>query len=77
MLNQDDSKDPSLFNAAFELLQQWLDVKESDEIQPLGNATVYKTSVVLWLMLFQRLHPDASLKDSVEYFFAKPNWPNL
>ena len=52
MLNQDDSKDPSLFNAAFELLQQWLDVEESDEIQPLGNATVYKTSVVLWLMLF-------------------------
>lgn len=70
MLNQDDSKDPSLFNAAFELLQQWLDVEESDEIQPLGNATVYKTSVVLWLMLFQRLNPDASLKDSVEYFFA-------
>jgi hypothetical protein len=68
--NQDDSNGPNMFNAAFELLQQWLNIEESDEIQPLGNATVYKTSVVIWLMLFQRLNPDASLKDSVEYFFA-------
>ena len=59
-----------MFNAAFELLQQWLNIEESDEIQPLGNATVYKTSVVISLMLFQRLNPDASLKDSVEYFFV-------
>ena len=70
MQDSDDAKDPNQFNAAFELLQQWLNIEESDEIQPLGNATVYKTSVVIWLMLFQRLNPDASLKDSVEYFFA-------
>ena len=59
-----------MFNVAFELLQQWLNVEESNEIQPLGNAAVYKTSVVIWLMLFQRLNPDASLKDAVEYFFV-------
>ena len=70
MPNQDDSDDPSMFNVAFELLQQWMNVEESDEIQPLGNAVVYKTSLVVWLMLFQRLNPDASLKDAVEYFFA-------
>ena len=70
MPNQDDSDDPSMFNFAFELLRQWMNVEESDEIQPLGNAAVYKTSVVVWLMLFQRLNPDASLKDAVEYFFA-------
>lgn len=46
-----------------------MDIEESDSIQPLGNATVYKTSVVLWLMLFQRLNPDASLKQAVEHFF--------
>lgn len=69
MQNQNDSSAPDSFNAAFELLKQWINVEESDSIQPLGNAAVYKTSVVLWLMLFQRLNPDSSLKQSVEHFF--------
>jgi hypothetical protein len=30
-----------------------------------GQAGVYKTSVVLWMMFFQRLNPKASLKDAV------------
>jgi hypothetical protein len=67
--NRDHLSDPGSFNAAFELLKQWMDVEEADSIQPLGNATVYKTSVVLWLMLFQRLNPDSSLKQAVEHFF--------
>jgi Transposase DDE domain len=65
--NQDE---PSQFNAAFELLKQYLDIEESDTIQPLGNAAIYTTSVVSWLMLFQRLNPNASLKQAVEHFFA-------
>ena len=52
------------------MLKQWMDIEESDKLQPLGNATVYKTSVVLWLMLFQRLNPDSSLKEAVEHFFT-------
>lgn len=70
MPNQDDSSDSTPFNAAFELLRQWIDVEDADSIQPLGNATVYKTSVVLWLMLFQRLNPNTSLKEAVEHFFT-------
>lgn len=70
MPNQDESSDSSQFNSALELLKQWIDIEESDSIQPLGNAAVYKTSVVFWLMLFQRLNPDASLKQAVEHFFA-------
>ena len=65
----DDAKDPSQFNSAFELLKQWIDIEESDKIEPLGNAAVYKTSVVLWLMLFQRLNPNTSLVETVEHFF--------
>jgi Transposase DDE domain len=65
--NQDQ---PSQFNAAFELLKQWIDIEESDTIQPLGNAAIYRTSVVFWLMLFQRLNPDSSLKQAVEHFFG-------
>ena len=70
MPDSNDGRDQDQFNAAFELLKQWMDIEESDKLQPLGNATVYKTSVVLWLMLFQRLNPDSSLKEAVEHFFT-------
>jgi hypothetical protein len=36
----------SQFNAAFELLRKWVDIEDADEIQPLGNAAVYKTSAL-------------------------------
>lgn len=61
---------PNEFNVAFELLRQWVDIEEADKLEELGNAAVYTTSVVVWLMLFQRLNPKATLKDSVEHFFA-------
>lgn len=62
--------DPSKQNlsAAYELLKQWMDIGEADSFEELGPATVYKTSVVLWLMLFQRLNPKASLVDAVLHF---------
>jgi Transposase DDE domain len=60
----------SEFNAAFELLRQWMNIEDADVYQPLGNATVYKTSVVMWLMLFQRINPNSSLSSAVEYFVA-------
>lgn len=55
-------------SAAYELLKQWMDIAEADELEELGPAAVYKTSVVLWLMLFQRLNPNASLRDAVLHF---------
>ena len=59
-----DSSDQKL-SAAYELLKQWIDINEADSFEELGAAAVYKTSVVLWMMLFQRLNPKASLKDAV------------
>ena len=70
MPTPDQASDISLFNSAFELLKEWMDIEEADDFQPLGNAAVYKTSVVLWLMLFQRLNPNTSLKEAVEHFFT-------
>ena len=55
-------------SAAYELLKQWTDIGEADSFEELGAAAVYKTSVVLWMMLFQRLNPKASLKDAVLHF---------
>lgn len=54
--------------AAYELLKQWTDIGEVDSFEELGPAAVYKTSVVLWLMLFQRLNPKATLVDAVLHF---------
>jgi hypothetical protein len=62
-----DSTNQNL-SAAYELLKQWTDIGEADSFEELGPAAVYKTSVVLWLMLFQRLNPKASLRDAVLHF---------
>ncbi len=55
-------------SAAYELLNQWTDIGEADTYETLGPGDVYKTSVVLWLMLFQRLNPGASLSKAVLQF---------
>lgn len=60
--------DKQNLSAAYELLKQWTNISEADSLEELGPAAVYKSSVVLWLMLFQRLNPGASLRDSVLHF---------
>ena len=62
MLTPDHASDIRLFNSAFELLKEWMDIEEADDFQPLGNAAVYKTSVVLWLMLFNASTQTLALK---------------
>jgi Transposase DDE domain len=63
----EDEQNQSL-SAAYELLKQWTNIGEADTFEKLGASAVYKTSVVLWLMLFQRLNPKASLRDAVLHF---------
>jgi hypothetical protein len=55
-------------SAAYELLKQWTDIAEADSFEELGPSAIYKTSVVLWLMIFQRLNPNSSLRDAVLHF---------
>lgn len=40
-------------SAAYELLKQRTDIGKADTFEELGPSAVYKTSMVLWLMLFQ------------------------
>ena len=68
MQNVSSDSSSDTFNSAFDLLSQWADIMFADTIQPLGPATVYKTSVTLWMMIYQRLNPKASLKDAVAHF---------
>ncbi len=55
-------------SAAYEMLKRWTDIAQTDSFEALGAAAVYKTSVVIWLMLFQRLNPQSSLSDAVLHF---------
>jgi len=54
--------------AAFTLLEGAVDWWRPDEIMPLGPATVYTASVTLWLLVYQGMHPRATLSESVQYF---------
>jgi Transposase DDE domain len=66
---QDSNESDVSFSQVFSLLDQWNLFERADEIQPLGNAAVYKSSVVVHLMLYQRMNSNHSLKDAVEHFF--------
>jgi hypothetical protein len=55
------------FDQAFPLLSRFVDLHVADQLQPLGAAAVYTTSVVLWLLVYQRMHRRASLVETVQY----------
>lgn len=53
------------FDQAFELLTNLVDLRLADELAPLGPAGIYTTSVVLWLLVYQRLNQNATLQTAV------------
>ena len=53
------------FDQAFELLTTLVDLRLADELAPLGPAGIYTTSVVLWLLVYQRLNKNATLQVAV------------
>lgn len=54
------------FNQAFELLDELVDLLQADELEPLGPGAVYRTSVVLWMLVYQRLNKNATLDTAVK-----------
>jgi predicted secreted protein len=54
--------------AALELLHRLLDPQLLQAWQPTRYNAVYTTTAVVWLLLFQRLHPNASLAAAVAEF---------
>ena len=55
------------FDKAFELLLKLVDLRQADEIMPLGPAAIYTASVVLWLLVYQRLNRSATLETAVKH----------
>lgn len=55
------------FDQAFERLQSLVDLKEANELFPQRSHTVYTACVVLWMLTYQRLRPDASLENAVKH----------
>jgi hypothetical protein len=53
------------FAKAFAQFRHLLDPADVNALQPLGPATVYTTWVVVWLLVYQRLHGNASLQEAV------------
>jgi hypothetical protein len=58
------------FDKALELLRKFVDLRQADEMLPLGPGAVYTASVVLWLLVFQRLQPQSTLEAAVKQLIA-------
>lgn len=54
------------FERAFELLTQLVDLRQIDGQFPLRGNAVYCNSVVLWMLVYQRMNPDSSLEAAVK-----------
>lgn len=55
------------FDRAFELLVDLIDLEDADQLFEQRAHTVYTASVVLWMLVYQRLKPDASLENAVKH----------
>ena len=66
------------FDAAFEILRDLVDLREADNYNPMRANAVFTTSVVLWMLVYQRLKTDASLEAAVKHLLeTKPEYlPN-
>ncbi len=72
------SSDPARdaeFDRAFQMLQGLVDWQELDRLHPVRGNAVYSTSIVLWMLVFQRINPDSTLEAAVKMFLeTKPSF---
>lgn len=54
------------FDQAFRLLQDLVDLRRIDEFDPRSPQALYRVSVVLWLLVCQRLQPRSTLRSAVQ-----------
>lgn len=63
------------FDKAFELLRELVDLSAADELYPKRANAVYTSCVVLWMLIYQRLKPDASLEVAVKHLLdTRPDY---
>ena len=60
----DPEKDAE-FDRAFEQIRELVDLSAADQLHPVRGNAVWTTSVVLWMLVYQRMNPDASLEAAV------------
>jgi hypothetical protein len=52
----------SEFDKAFDLLAELVDLSQANEHAPKRGNAVFTACVILWMLIYQRLKPDASLE---------------
>lgn len=63
------------FDSAFELLSELVDLREADIYNPMRANAVFTSSVVLWMLVYQRLKTDASLEAAVKHLLeTRPDY---
>ncbi len=63
------------FDKAFELLAGLIDIRHANELHPKRKNAVYTSCVVLWMLIYQRLKPDASLETAVKHLLeTRPDY---
>jgi hypothetical protein len=65
--------DPAESSAAVAAFCRLLDPEPIHAAQPMGPAAVYTPWVVLWLMVYQRLHRNATLAEAVAELLRNPD----
>lgn len=65
----------SEFDRSFEMLCELVDFSEADIYNPMRANAVFTSSVVLWMLVYQRLKPDASLETAVKHLLeTRPSY---
>ena len=60
------------FDKAFAFLRTLVDFAEAERRHPSRDNAVYTTSVILWMLVFQRLNPEVSLEAAVKHLIENP-----
>src|SRR6056297_40142 len=64
--NSFDAELNAHFDQAFNTLPELIHFPEFDALYPSADSAVYSTSVVLWMLTYQRLSPDSTLEAAVK-----------
>ena len=63
------------FDKSFDLLSELVDLSEANEMAPRRGNAVFTACVVLWMLIYQRLKPDASLEAAVKHLLeTRPDY---
>lgn len=63
------------FDRVFEQLQVLVDLRGANKLFAQRAHTIYTSCVVLWMLVFQRLKPDASLENAVKHLIeTRPDY---